>query len=271
MKILLIFCLIAGVGLQATPQSSTSRLAECSLKPIIRTALNLEGGSPLQMVSEESSSNWSGYVGATNIAHPQAGSVSAVTGTWLIPSLHATSNTTYSASWIGIDGFSNGTVEQIGTAQNWVNGKQQNYIWFEMYPNGAYQIVGFPANNGDKITAWINYIGSGVFQMTIENVTRKVYFTVPYSYTTNTSAQRSCAEWIMEAPSSNTGILPLANFGTETFTNCRATIGGVTAPILNNRWQNVEILMDTTSRVVKAAPSKIYGSGQSFIVNWGHQ
>ena len=267
MKILLLV-LFTALGLQTQAQSSAQHI-ECALISIDRDSLYSEI-YPVQMVSERESMNWSGYAGAIDIQNPTPGSVTAVTGSWLVPTLHSSSNQTYSASWIGIDGLSNGTVEQIGTAQNWINGKQQNYAWFEMFPSAAYEISGFPVENGDSICAWINYLGDGVFQMTIENITKKIYFTVPTSYTTNPLAQRSSAEWIIEAPSSISGILPLADFGNETFTNCQAIIGGVRAPVVNNHWQCVEILMDTNTNVIKAHPSTVYG-GDSFNVTWERQ
>ena len=69
-------------------------------------------------------------------------------------------------------------------------------------------------------------------------------------FTTTMTAQgakRSSAEWIVEAPSSNYGILPLANFGTVTFTNAYATIGGTTGAIDN--WQAYAINIATRSQV----------------------
>ncbi|MCX6989535.1 MAG: G1 family endopeptidase [Chlamydiae bacterium] len=261
--------LLTSFGLQTGAQSSSSQRIQCTLDSIDHDSLHSQI-NPVEMVIQKASQNWSGYAGATNILNPTHGAVTAVTGAWVIPVVQRSSNQTYSASWIGIDGLSNGSVEQIGTAHNWINGSQQNYVWFEMYPKSAYVINGFPVANGDIISAWINYLGNGVFQMTIENVTRKVYFTVPTSYTTNHSAQRSSAEWIMEAPSSVSGILPLANFSKEIFTNCQAIIGGVTAPIVNNHWQCVELLMDTSTRAIKALPSTISG-GNAFNVTWEHQ
>ena len=38
-------------------------------------------------------------------------------------------------------------------------------------------------------------------------------------------------KWIVEAPSSNSGVLPLANFSSVTFTSAAATINGVTGPV----------------------------------------
>ena len=64
------------------------------------------------------------------------------------------------------------------------------------------------------------------------------------TFTTTQSAsgvQRSSAEWIVEAPSSNQGVLTLANFSTVTFSNATATINGVTGPIDSSSWQAAAI------------------------------
>ena len=255
-------------SLHAEPLSTSSPI-ECTLRPIDRSQVR-PGVAPLNLLDTTSSTNWSGYVAANNLSHPTTGSVSTVTGSWIVPMLHSSTITTYSASWVGIDGFSSGTVEQIGTEQEWVGRSQQNYAWFEMYPSGAYEIVGFPVNVGDLITASVHYQGSNIFQLTIENVTRRVYFNVPTSYTHSSSALRNSAEWIMEAPYYE-GVLPLANFGNATFLNCTATINGVTGAITNSHWQNESIEMVTSSRAIKALPTSTYGSGQDFQIAWEHQ
>jgi len=208
------------------------------LKPIPFSAVHHEQSAlPRLRLWESTSGNWSGY------AVPRDGTAgdtfSQVSGTWTVPTVTGSGrSTTYSSVWVGIDGYSSGSVEQIGTEQDWSSGRQQNYVWFEMYPSGAYQITGFPANPGDSISAQVAYVGQttvqtgpgrhkttqvqSVFQLTIINNSQNVSYTVPASYTTTASAARSSAEWIVEAPSSRT-ILPLANFGTVYFTECSAT------------------------------------------------
>jgi hypothetical protein len=56
------------------------------------------------------------------------------------------------------------------------------------------------------------------------------------AFVTDTAAgfkapQLSSAEWIEEAPSTNSGVLPLANFGSVTFSNAQYTANGTTGPI----------------------------------------
>src|SRR5579862_3383601 len=173
------------------------------------------------------STNWSGYAVAA-----QAGAVSAVAGSWTVPAVTG-SGTAYSAHWVGIDGFSSSTVEQLGTESDVINGVPQYYAWYEMYPRG-FVTIPMLVHPGDAITAGVSYDSTASnFTLTITNVTTAQ----PYSTTqTLAGAQLSSAEWVVEAPSSITGVLPLANFGTVNFTGAQATIGGTTGPIDNSAW-----------------------------------
>jgi len=247
----------------------TSQPIECTIMPIDRNTISPEL-IPLAFENAVLSENWSGYVAADNLAHPTTGSVTAVYGCWVVPILHPSTVTSYSACWVGIDGFSNSTVQQIGTAQIWDGSSQQNNAWFEMYPGQAYYLLGFPVNPLDLISGSVEYTGDGIFVMTIENITHGVYFTVPTSYTQSTSALRNCAEWVMEAPYYN-GVLPLANFENAAFSSCTATINGVTAPISNIYWQCESINMVTTSGTLKAVASSLNGSDLDFTVTWEHE
>src|SRR5262249_16810121 len=82
------------------------------------------------------SSNWSGYADQTNLNTPQNGAVTAVSGSWVVPSVVAgSSRSSYSSFWVGIDGYSSNSVEQIGTDSDVINGVPTYYAWYEMYPN----------------------------------------------------------------------------------------------------------------------------------------
>jgi hypothetical protein len=229
---------------------------------------------PLIPLTKSVSNNWCGYVAAKNLTSPVAHSVTAVAGSWVVPNISAPSTAnlpnTYSSLWIGIDGYNNPTVEQIGTAHEWHNGKVTHYAWFEMYPNAAFEISNFPMAPGDVISAAIEYKGNNIFLMTISNATRKVYASIPTVYTTSKSATCSCAEWVVEAPFMKT-ILPLAHFSVIPFTNCITTIGGVTGSINNPNWKNDNIAMKSPVMVPKATASALQANGQSFNVTWLHE
>ena len=57
--------------------------------------------------------------------------MSAVYGSWIVPTVSGSSSgKTYSAVWVGIDGYaSDSTVEQIGTEQDVVNGTPVYQAW----------------------------------------------------------------------------------------------------------------------------------------------
>lgn len=195
----------------------------------------LSNGSPLLRsnlkIKASTSANWSGYVAESTMSHPTSGFIISVKGNWTIPTITGNSSlNTYVAIWVGIDGYSDGTVEQIGTEQEWVNGLQQNYAWIELYPNPAQIITRITVHKGDSFTASVTYQANNYFTLSITDLTTRQ----SYSKTLMASALRQSAEWIVEAPSSGS-ILPLANFSSVTFKNAQFTISNGTTYAINGR------------------------------------
>jgi len=210
------------------------------------------------------STNWSGYAVETNLASPANNAVSDVKGSWIIPAIdctNATSNT-YSSAWVGIDGYSDRSVEQIGTEQDCINGQPRYYAWYEMYPKPSFRIK-LPVNAGDNISAEVQYIGNNKFILAITNNTTNKTFTT----TQRAKALRQSAEWIVEAPWFG-GVLPLADFGTINFTNSQATLNGHAGTISDSGWQNDPITMENSSGSPKATPSSLSIDGSSFNIQW---
>ena len=234
------------------------------ITPIDRDQIHPHREKTESGVVKTSRDNWSGYA-ATSTEK----SVSYATGTWTVPPLVATKDNTYCAVWVGIDGDGSASVEQIGTAHNWVNGAREHYAWFEMYPHGAYKINGFPVENGDQITASVVYEGEDTFKMILTNHTQAVTTTIPTEYTKSSSAQRSSAEWVVEAPYSGS-ILQLADYGIVTFSDCSTIINGVSGGIESNDWPARVIDMDH-SHIIKATASKLNDEKNSFNVAWDHE
>jgi len=210
--------------------------------------------SPSPYVPEPS---WSGYVAATNLANQQANSVSAVYGSWIVPKVTGPSTvSTYSSVWVGIDGSNgNNTVEQVGTEQSVVNGVPVYAAWWQMYSTGKEQppqtITGMTVTPGDSITASVQYISSGAhagqFYLSIVDNSRNEYFSTyeSSSQTQSPLAQRSCAEWIVEADTVGGIIATLPNFGSVTFTNASAVINGVSGAINAPSWQSEALDIDS--------------------------
>jgi hypothetical protein len=217
--------------------------------------------------NQVTSTNWGGYVAANSLSKPSKNSVTAVYGSWIVPLIMSSNQDGYSAYWVGIDGYSSSTVEQIGTSHNCINGVQQNYAWFEMYPGPSYGINGFPLAPGDVISASIEYKGNYIFSMTLYNNTQKTYTTIPTTYTTSKTALRQCVEWIVEAPYMN-GILPLSDFVTAYMWGCIATINGVTGVINTHNWDCAPIVMVASNGTPKATVSPLLHDNGSFFMEW---
>jgi hypothetical protein len=274
--------MLISFGLSAQPAHITKglRKIECEVVPIqafSKSNLTNFSGSqisgPRMSPNTTKSLNWCGYASFTSTDNPEIGSVTGVWGTWNVPKLHPSLNDRYSACWVGIDGYSNQTVEQIGTAQYWQGGQQVNSVWFSLYPFSFYQLNFFPIAAHDTFRALVTHSIDGAFEMIIENLTQGVYFQIPVRFALAPGTQRNSAEWIVEAPSEEATVLPLAHFSPVHFRNCVAQIRGRGGRINSEHWKSEKILMVTGSpkSVVKADPSHLFNDGQNFIVKWHHQ
>ena len=218
------------------------------------------------------SSNWSGYA-----VTGAPGSITDVKGSWIVPAANCASSpsTSYASFWVGIDGFSSNTVEQTGTDSDCSSGTPTYYAWYEFYPHFAYYVPNMTAiHAGDVISAEVSFSG-GHFTVSITDVTAGTSFSKSVKMS---NAQRSSAEWIIEAPYSG-GILPLADFGTVSFGSdsthvsltCDATVGGASAPMGSAAFAAnlVEITMVASNgTTVKSQPSPLSADGTSFTDAW---
>jgi len=231
------------------------------------------------------STNWSGYA-----VTGAAGSVTSASGSWIVPTVTG-SNGQYAAFWVGIDGYNSATVEQTGIlAQVTSSGRTSKttyYAWYEFYPLESIIEITTATKTGtststpatvkaqDTISAIVTYVSGTTFTLTITDITEGWTFTTTGS---QSGATESSAEWIVEAPSSNFGVLPLANFGTAYFGNdytkvvpntCDATINKVTGPISSFGSSVEQINMVTNRGVLKDSTSALSTpDGTSFSVTW---
>ena len=133
------------------------------------------------------------------------------------------------------------------------------FAWYEMYPADLV-ILSLPIHGGDQIQANITYVGNDQFALELTNLsTGDTFSTVQ----TSSNAQRSSAEWIVEAP----GMLPLADFGTARFVNSQATISGTTGTISSFPGYT-SINMVALTGAVKTQTFGLSKGGASFTVVW---
>ena len=153
-----------------------------------------------------SSSNWSGYA-------ITGGPYNSITGEWVVPAVSATRKSTYSSSWIGIDGFNNSNLIQTGTEQDYYSGTTHYDAWWEIRPAAETVIPSLTVHPGDVFTASISNNGNGTWTIRINDTTSGGSFTTTQSY----SGPQSSAEWIQEAPTVGGRVAPLAHYGETTF------------------------------------------------------
>jgi len=219
--------------------------------------------------------NWAGF------ADIEAGSktVSSVTGQWVIPNVECPSGLyqyqdAFIAQWIGVDGATDGTVEQLGSATQCFEWVTYYYVWYEMYPAGTIEegTMACINNNyncpqpGDRISASITATPSGNYKLSLVDLNRpQESFTVTASCDPATCLDSS-AEWIVERPaieaSFGAQILPLVDFFRTSFSNATVTSGGRTTyiegfqdgPVLN-----IPMIDDTDSYFLACVAQNGFG------------
>lgn len=229
----------------------------------------------LRATTKVQSANWSGY--ATT-----ADTYQTVAASWTQPTPNCSptyggilglfgSHSAYASFWVGLDGYTSSSVEQLGTDSDCTSGGAGNYYaWYEMYPQNSVDLstTTYPVQPGDSMSAMVMSNAAGTsFTLGIRDNTRHWTFSIPE---TGSGFARSSAEVVAEAPSSCALIfcneLPLANFGTVNFTG--TTIGdtaGKTGTI--SAFSNADMQMAQNGTVL-ATPSGLSPDGSSFSVNW---
>jgi hypothetical protein len=152
------------------------------------------------------SSNWSGYA-------LSSGTYTQVTAAWTVPTVSPSHGSTYSSSWVGIDGFNNSDLIQTGTEQDYYQGSAHYDAWWEILPAAETVITGDPVSPGDQMSASIVKNASGTWTITIADATQGWTFSTTQTY----SGPGSSAEWIQEAPTIGGHVATLANYGLATF------------------------------------------------------
>jgi hypothetical protein len=217
--------------------------------------------SAIKGQSEVESTNWSGYADTGS-------GFSSVSAHWTEPTPSCSSggrrsSTSLAAFWVGIDGYSSDSVEQDGTLIECYEGGTYEYTWWEIYPVNDVQVVGESLAAGDAITATVTRSGDSYTLSVTDSTHTADSFSTTQTYS---GAADSSAEWIAEAPSSSSGVYPLAKFSTWTDASSTVAAGSTSGVISSFPYD--EILMITSSGEDEATPSALNSSGNGFTVTW---
>ena len=219
-------------------------------------------------VGAEDSANWSGYAVADSGAAATPTAFSAVAGSWVQPATTCKAGSSaYSAFWVGLGGFADGStsLEQTGTESDCTLAGTPRYsAWYEILPAPAIPLK-LVVRPGDTISASVAVSGRTV-TLKLRNLTRHTSFAKKIRMA---APDRSSAEWIAEAPStcniSDCRPLPLANFGTVSFSGATAIGAGHHGTISDPGWAATAVTLKGSA---VAAPSNLGGDGASFSVGW---
>jgi hypothetical protein len=204
------------------------------------SAAGVAGNSALARSTK--STNWSGYA-------VHSGKYRNVSATWIEPTAKCTlpKAKQYSAFWVGLDGYNSSSVEQTGTDSDCSGHTPHYYGWYEMFP-AAPVFFKTLVKPGNEMSASVTFSGTDTYTIVLKNLSRGWTHTIVKE---EAGLSRSSAEVITEAPSSTTGVLPLADFGTVTFSSVK--VSGI--PIKNLK--PTAIIMDDNSGRAKDSTSAI--------------
>jgi hypothetical protein len=225
----------------------------------------LQPSLPIPIVSV--AANWAGYVAASNLFFPQP-TVTAVSGSWTVPTVKDIGTDAYSSVWVGVGGQFDTSLIQVGTEQDYVNGAQAYSAWYEMLPNNLVPINSIHVSPGDQMQASISLAdpNTNTWTISISDQTSGESFQQNFQYT----SQKLSAEWIVERPQVNNALVNLANFGSVTFSNCQATISGRTGGITS--FSDNRIFMQPQSlnnqSILLVDVSGVTSGGTQFSVNY---
>ncbi|WP_291764993.1 G1 family glutamic endopeptidase [Caldivirga sp. UBA161] len=245
-------------------------LTSSATKPIVISHPMIKQSST-SFTSSVYSLNWAGYA-----VPAKEGTVTSVAGSFIVPSVTCTEQTTYVALWVGLDGYNDSTVEQAGILGECEHGEAHYYVWYEFYPSAAVFLSSMTAAPGDKVYINVTHISGDYFKINITIIPIKGKVESSILGGSVSGADLSSAECILERPMVNGHLSTLANFGeayygqdyTNILNTCYATIGGVTGPF-GSFSSVVSITMVNYNGKVLASPSSLTPDGSSFIVTYG--
>jgi hypothetical protein len=225
-----------------------------------RVTVRAAGAGAHLAETASTSSNWSGYaVGGESYTY--------VVGKWKVPTATcASGENSQSSTWVGLDGWGDQTVEQVGSTTGCIFGIPSYFAWTEMYP-----ALPVPSSDtispGDSVGAYVKSTDHGTdYQLVMSDYTKGWKFST--TETSSPADQDLSAEWITEQPTCPIFCDNLTDFGSTTFHDAYATGNGHRGPV-SSFTDNYAVDM-TSGSTVKAAVTPLSTAGTSFTDRWYH-
>ncbi len=221
-------------------------------------------------LTQVESDNWSGYADAGT-----SEGYSKISSSWTEPKITCNASISgyqIAVFWVGIDGLTDGTVEQDGTEAYCYGGEGPYYdTWWEHYPTNDIQTVGTSVNAGDKITSSVVRSGTKYTVKVTDATTTANSFTKSFTCSAS-SCKDTSAEWIAEAPGGDSGepgdLYPLAKFAPWTNSSSAVANPSKSGNIKTFPDEELTMVSATGSGTVKAKPGALNSAGTTFGVTW---
>jgi hypothetical protein len=272
----ILLTLAAATALAQIPNAQVSpQTAQAMIPRQHGPRIVLPGTRPPQVVDGVTVSYnliWAGYaVTGTDFTQVQ--------GSWIVTAVDCTKTpNSDSSEWVGIDGWTSNTVEQIGTDAD-CNGKTPfYYVWYEFYPLNTIVISNVSIAPGDKFSASVVYDGDNEYTVSITNDTTGQSFSKEIEFKGADGSgvpPRNSAEWIEEMDGNELSDFGVDSFG-EFYTGVSdgtdvATDSSISGGI-NSFGSAVQKSISTkngsSGSKDTAVPSALASDGSSFTVTW---
>jgi hypothetical protein len=241
-----------------TPAQARAALVRYMVRNVAIHAPHTSGAS----TSLQNSFNWAGYADLSGTSQE----FTKVSATWVAPTLAAcSSEDRVVVDWVGLDGWTNNTVEQDGTYAQCFEGKPFYGVWWEMYPTNNIQIAG-GLTPGDSITGSVVRSGTAYTLAVVDHTTSADSFTKNTTCALPTCLDTS-AEWIHERPGYSVGVAPEAQTNAVKFTAASETGGGKVGNITSFPTVLQINCIDATSSYNIAQPGSVT-TGNTFTATW---
>jgi hypothetical protein len=236
----------------------------------VRTSPSAETALPGTFAS----GNWAGYI---DIADPGK-TFTYVNTHFRIPTLSATqlsqcvanaiedpSGVSYAYYWVGLDGWTDNTVEQVGAATYCdSNGSTGTFAWYEMYPANPVTFTG--THPGDEIAVTVSYAG-GKYDMAFADSTSGGHFSSVQPCAAASTCDRSSAEVLTEDPGGGPPVY-LAPYGSMSYTSVSAKASGVTGNLgSSSAWSGSNRIEEEYGAIMQA-PAALVSTGTGFSITW---
>jgi Peptidase A4 family len=208
------------------------------------------GGTALAAapVTVVQSSNWAGYY-----LSGASGAYSSVSASFTVPTAKCNATGSSAADfWVGLDGVSSDSVEQIGIEVDCTSGTASWFGWYELYPAPPVDFSN-TISSGDSMSASVTFSGTTTYTLVLADSNAGWSHTV----TKNMSGDaRSSAEIVTSGPDGSGTGPTLTDFGKVTYTKC--TVNGTSM----GTQDPTEVEMVDGSGKVMVSPSAMTAAGK---------